>query len=60
MEMLIKPVVRGVAARGNFLGWNPNLTDGTLTLLQMAQGHFSFFISICSKVRVFLFWKVDT
>jgi len=40
-------------------GWNPNLSDGTLTLLQVLYGHFSFFISICSKVRVFLFWTVD-
>jgi hypothetical protein len=42
------------------VGWNPNLGDGTLTLLQWRQRHFSFFISIFSKVRVFLFWRTET
>jgi len=55
--------VGGSTVSRNFQIWKcllKQVVDGTLTLLQVLMYHFSFFISICSKVRVFLFWKVDT
>ena len=52
-KCLPKQVVRCVATRGNFLEWNPNKP---YPYCKCPQGHFSFFISICSKVRVSLHW----
>ena len=42
LKPVVKGVVKGVAARGKLLGWNPNLTAGTLTLLQVP--HVTFFL----------------